>query len=376
MPKKKILIIIPSMGVGGAENVLLNFLNLMDYERYEVDLCVVLKRGKYLNDINPNVRVFYIYTNRYLEKLSRVFYKNLYSKLFYKFFGKKIKGKYNFGICFLDSGATEFLIHNDADIKRKATLVQSSYKSWDLISKNMTEKYRQQMISRYKKIDTIISVAEDSKKEFDQLFGYFDDHKVIYSPIYTKKVIKLANEEAAIQFDPKLINFIAVGRLIEVKGYDILIKAAQLLKKKNSRFHIYIAGMGPLEKKLKEMVLSLDLSTHVSILGFVDNVYPLVKQADVYIMPSRSEGLPTALCEAMILGKPVIANNVPGCAEAVQRGKYGLMPDPVPESICEAMLNMIENEALRLKYATLAEERSKVYNDDFVMNKYYALFDA
>lgn len=374
--KKKILIIIPSLGVGGAENVLLNFLNLMDYDRYEVDLYVVLNSGVYFDRIPSKVNLHILHYNRYIEKLSRIFYSKFFSLFIHKIYGKKIKGDYDFGLCFLDAEATEYIIHNGATIRRKATLIQSSYKTWDLIASRVKGKYIGQMKKRYQALDTIISVSHDAREEFENIFGTHPDHQVIYSPMGMQKVITKSQEKPEIDFDKSVINFIAVGRLIPVKGYDILLKAAQRLKSQALPFHIYIVGKGPLEQELRESAAKLGLQELVTVTGYVENVYPLVKQADVYVMPSRSEGLPTALCEAMILGKPAVATNVSGCKETIEHGKYGLMAEPEPESLSDAMGKMIGDEALRKKYAALSKERGKIFEDKSVMQKYYDLFDG
>lgn len=376
MIRKKILIIIPSLGVGGAENVLLNFLDLMDYEKYDVDLYVVLKSGIYFDRIPRQVNLKILYNNRFIEKLSRIFYAEFHSLLIHKIFGKKIKGVYDFGLCFTDSEATEYLIHNLATIKRRATIIQSSYKTWDLIATKIQGKYIEQMKRRYKAMDLLISVSQDAKSEFEKIFGVHQDHRVIFNPIYTFKVIKKSEEESAILFDKNTVNIVAIGRLIPVKGYDLLLRAAYILHQKKLDFHIYLVGRGPLKKELTEMSLKLDLQQKVTVTGYIDNIYPLVNQADIFVMTSRSEGLPTSLCEAMILGKPVIATNVSGCKETIDHGKYGLMADLTPDSLALALEQMISSKELRVKFASLSKERGNIFKDSAVMQQYYDLFDG
>lgn len=375
MAKKKILIIIPSLGIGGAENVLLNFLRLMDCGRYTVDLFVVLNRGVLFSQIPKEVNLRVLHYNRYVEKLSRILYTKFNSLILYRLFGRKIKGSYDFGLCFLDSAATEYLFHNAATIKKKAAIIQSSYKSWSLIADQIKGAHFKKMATRYKKLDTIISVSNDAQKEFIEIFGDHPDHRVIYNPINIEKVRKKSLQYPEIILNHGVINFIAVGRLIPVKGYDILLKAAKIVKKNNSNFHLYIVGHGSFEKELKHLALALEVNKLVTFTGYVENIYPLIKQADVYIMPSRSEGLPTALCEALILGKPLIATNVSGCRETIQHGDFGLMPEPNENDIAEAMVKMIQDPELRKKYSLLAQERAIVFEDSAIMKQYYSLFD-
>jgi glycosyltransferase involved in cell wall biosynthesis len=376
MFRKKILIIIPSLGVGGAENVLLNFLNLMDYEKYEVDLYVVLKRGVYFDRIPNQVNLKILYNNRFIEKLSRVFYSAFHSLIIHKIFGKRIKGIYDFGLCFTDSEATEYLIYNLATIKRRATVIQSNYNTWDLIANKIRGKYIEQMKRRYNAMDLLIFVSQDAKADFEKIFGTHRCHRVIFNPINTSKIIKKSEEESAVIFDRNTINIVTIGRLIPVKGYDLLLQAAHILHQKKLDFHIYIVGTGPLKKKLTNISLKLELQQKVTITGYIENIYPLVKQADIFVMSSRSEGLPTSLCEAIILGKPVIATNVSGCKEVIDHGKYGLMADLTPVSLALALEQMICSKELRIKFSSLAKERSNIFKDSEVMQQYFDLFEG
>ncbi len=92
-------------------------------------------------------------------------------------------------------------------------------------------------------------------------------------------------------------------------------------------------------------------------------------------MSSFSEALPTVLCEAMILGRPVVVTNCSGCKSIVDGGSYGLMSEPTPQSLFEGLKLMIDDPALRSTYSKKSQERSKLFNIDNAITEYEKLLD-
>lgn len=118
---------------------------------------------------------------------------------------------------------------------------------------------------------------------------------------------------------------LAVGRLSEQKGFDVLIKAHALALNQGAPFHhVLIAGEGPDLTKLKALAAELGVSDTVTFPGFVSNPLSLMKQADLFVLPSRWEGFPLALCEAVLLGVPTIASDcISGPTEILEGGRFG-----------------------------------------------------
>ncbi|MCW3798764.1 glycosyltransferase [Sphingomonas sp. BN140010] len=133
-----------------------------------------------------------------------------------------------------------------------------------------------------------------------------------------------AREEPAVVL-PRGPNLLAVGRLSDQKGFDVLIKAHALALKHGAPAHqVSIAGEGPALAELSGLAAELGVSKSVSFLGFVQNPQTLMSQADLFVLPSRWEGFPLALCEAVLLGVPVIASDcVSGPREILEAGRFG-----------------------------------------------------
>lgn len=375
MKKRKILIIIPSLIAGGAERVLVNLLRTIDRSKYEISLFLGENKGELRKDIPEDVKIFHIYRNKFLRKISELFYAKLGTPLLLKLFGRKIKGNFDVGISFLDSIASEFLFYNNAIITKKAIVIHSSYKSYDNYMKFIKGAYRKRLINRYSKVDTIISVAEEALSEFKELFGEFPDMRVIYNPMNIHDIKEKANDSTQILKHSDGLKIVAVGNLLPVKGYDLLFEACEILKNKNVDFHLTVLGEGFLREELERLIQNLDLHDNITLKGFVRNPYPYVKDADIYVMTSVSEGLPTALCEALILGKPSLTVNVPGCREVVGNSEYGILVERTKKGIADGILQLCASD-MRAYYHEKALERAKIFNDEIAIGQYYNIFDA
>ena len=147
-----------------------------------------------------------------------------------------------------------------------------------------------------------------------------------------------------------------IGQLIKRKGLDILLGAvAQLPKRIN--WHLMIIGEGAQEKQLKALARSLKLEARVQFLGFRADRIALLKGFDVFVLPSRLEGIPRCLMEAMAAGVPIIATNIPGCADLVINQETGLL-SPVDdiETLTKRIKEMTDNKLLRDSLTRAARE--------------------
>lgn len=137
------------------------------------------------------------------------------------------------------------------------------------------------------------------------------------------------------------------SRFVEKNAVDIIIRALSLLPN-NVVLHIY--GNGPLEDELKKLAKDLGVEERALFKGFASHeVLPeKLKEADVFVRPSRSEGLGVSFLEAMAAGLPVIATNVGGISDFLTHEKTGLFVEvDSPEGVADAVMRLVENSALR-----------------------------
>jgi GalNAc-alpha-(1->4)-GalNAc-alpha-(1->3)-diNAcBac-PP-undecaprenol alpha-1,4-N-acetyl-D-galactosaminyltransferase len=121
-------------------------------------------------------------------------------------------------------------------------------------------------------------------------------------------------------------SLIAIGRLHPQKGFDLLMKAFDRIQSKYPEWQITILGEGPMRSELEALRSELNLTDRVHLPGLVSNVPEYLRQADIFVMPSRFEGFPMALCEAMACGLPVLsADCLSGPRDIIEDGVNGVL---------------------------------------------------
>jgi len=152
--------------------------------------------------------------------------------------------------------------------------------------------------------------------------------------------------------EPPLV--LAVGRLVEKKGFDDLVRACSSLRNYGRSFRCLIVGKGELEGELRRMIGKLGLEEHVELAGPIprEELVPIYRRASVVVAPSvvgadgNREGLPTVVAEAMALGVPVVATDVTGIPELVEDGRTGLLvPQRQPKALAAAIGRVLADSA-------------------------------
>ncbi|WP_083803899.1 glycosyltransferase [Desulfonatronospira thiodismutans] len=133
-----------------------------------------------------------------------------------------------------------------------------------------------------------------------------------------------------------------VGRFVPAKGLDLLLEAFRQITGKTAA-HLVLLGEGPLRPRLESMTRELGLAGRVHFSGFQENPLPWMREATLLALPSRHEGLPTVLIEALACGTQIVATDCPGCSAEILEGvKHGqLVPVDNPTALAQAMLRTL-----------------------------------
>ena len=166
-----------------------------------------------------------------------------------------------------------------------------------------------------------------------------------------------------------------IGQLIHRKGLDILFKAASILKIK---YKIVLIGEGDQQGYLKQLTQKMNIENNTVFLGFKKNRLEYLKGFDVFVLPSRLEGIPRCLMEALSSQIPVISSNIPGSVELIEHKKTGLLfPAETHRKLAEKLLWVEQNKKDAIEIAHKGKEKVyKNYSADSMAKKYTALFES
>lgn len=353
---KKVLFLIPNLGGGGAERVLVNLVNNLDKAKYDVTVRTLFK---------SNVNAKYLKKDvKYIEGKVKQFRGNIHilklfsPKFLYKFF---IKERYDIVVSYLE-GPTARIVSGCPDGKTKKVswihVEQDGEKALAHSFRSITEAKK-----CYMSYDATICVANSVKENFLSLVDV-DNCIVLYNTNETDKILKLADEliEESISNE---VNVFSVGRLTHQKGYDRLINVHKKLIDEGIRHHIYILGTGDQEDMLSQRIKEYNLGDTFHLLGFSDNPYKYVKAADMFICSSRREGFSTAVTESLIVGTPVISTCCSGAYELLgYNNEYGIVTENSEDGIYEGLKHMLINKKLRDEYAIQAAIRGQKFSTE------------
>lgn len=168
-------------------------------------------------------------------------------------------------------------------------------------------------------------------------YGYNAYSAHVITPLISEEL--LINEPTVSDHTKDLLY---VGRLSDEKAIDNLLRAVQRLTGINDTIHLHIVGSGPSADQLQELAVQLGITDTVTFHGFVPkgpNLWGHFDNADIFVLPSRTEGLPRVVAEAMARGLPVITTAVGGLPELIDHGRNGMLVNP---GDIDALFNNIE----------------------------------
>ena len=167
-------------------------------------------------------------------------------------------------------------------------------------------------------------------------------------------------------------SIVAVARLDHLKGIDVLLHALVDI----DDVRVALVGSGPDEASLQELADGLGVAAKVDWLGWSDQPRALLPGFDLLVLPSRAEGLPLSICEAMLARLPVVASAVGGIPELVVDGETGvLVPPDDPESLSRALNALLDDEGRRARMGEAARERAlRLFTAPVMARAYEALY--
>jgi glycosyltransferase involved in cell wall biosynthesis len=335
MPElKKILFLIPAFvgGGGGAERVIITLLRHLDHNRFQCHLGLVLAGKAFLDQVPAEVVVHQMGVTRMRYCLPSIV------KLAWKIRPQTVLSTVSY-LNMMSILARPCLPLNVRLLIREATTPSAfiakdtaNPRLWDFVYRRL-----------YRHADTIICLSDSMKRDLAEHFLVPPGKMVrIYNPVDIE-LIKRSAHATANPYGTPGPNLVAVGRLRKEKGVDLLVDAMQAVVQKIPGAHLTILGEGPDATALKQQAHKLSLDGKIEFRGFVQNPWVYVRNADLFVLPSRAEGLPNALLEALALGTPAVASN---CVEAMRElqsidQRIVLFPTENPAAMAEAIVSAL-----------------------------------
>ena len=320
---------------GGAERVLLTLAQGFVERGLKVDLVLARAEGPYLEQVHPKVRIVDLQAQwmpsslpklvKYLRQAQPL---NLLAALHYPceiaLWARQLAG-----------GSTRIIVseHNTLSLEA-ARIPQLSVQLTPLAARLF-----------YPWADAIVAVSQGVATDLSQIARLRADRlQVVYNPVITPELFSLAQEPVEHPwFQPGAPPVIlGVGRLHPQKDFPTLIRAFDRVRQIRPA-RLIILGDGPERAKLTALIAELGLNDDVILPGFVQNPYAYMSKANVLVLSSLYEGLPTVLIEALAVGTPVVSTNCEsGPAEILAQGKYGhLTPVGDSEAIAAAISSVL-----------------------------------
>lgn len=397
--KRKLLFVISALETGGAEKSLVNLLNQLNFEKYDVDLLLFKKQGAFLKQVPERVNIIDVPYDLYclfntpvkggnhfiaakqsvIRVIGSVYRRIFYAKqfypgmqsrwdLFYKRSLKNLPGVYDVAISYMH-GESMYYVAEKVQAKKKITWVHNDYRSTKLNPRKDYLYFRQ--------FDHVITISNECVKIWQKSFPDIKDRiqciPNITSSTLTRKMAEAFYPSEYIGLDSQKI-FLSIGRLNQQKGFDIAIDAAKRLKDKSINFKWYIIGQGELKNDLQEQIKRNGVKDQVILLGVRENPYPYIKNADILVQTSRFEGKSVVLDEAKILARPLVVTNYPTVHDQVIDKKEGIIVDISAEAVSEGIINMLSDNKMFEDIENYLKNHE--YGNVDEMKKYYRVFDA
>lgn len=202
---------------------------------------------------------------------------------------------------------------NVKDKRRDLKIIAQTHLSYDEICQN---KLYRKLLKKYQPwIDTLTVLTKDDRDKYQQ--ESFSQAVCIYNPLSFR-----SEESSALDSE----SIIFIGRLTHQKGVDLLPEIGERLREQIKRFTIDIYGEGYLSHEVQESLQKRDLQNHVRLRGVASEIHGALLRSSLLIMPSRYEGLPLVMLEAMECGVPVVSfRSFAGIDEIIHEGKNGFV---------------------------------------------------
>ncbi len=367
--KKKILFFHFDLQGGGAEKVLVNLLNHLNPEKYDITLQTIFGAGPNVNSLPSHIRFKYLFKKEF--RGMNALMKLLSPKALHKLL---VKERYDVEIGYMENSPTRIISGCEMPNTKKIAWVHVEIEN----PKQFICGYRNrdEALACYRKFDKICFVAQTALQSFEEHFPELTVPKsVIYNINDYNLIQRMSKQQIPLSLNSRVINLCSVGRLVSQKRFDRLINVVSRAKSDGYKLNLYILGEGNERDALERQICSLGLTDEVKLVGYDINPYRYVAKMDLFVCSSIKEGYSTAVTEAVSLGVPVLTTKCSGMSEILKGGEFGLIVENNEESLYQGLKKLLDNlDQLQLYRSRIKEFGD--YSTESLVRKYEELIDG
>lgn len=367
---KKILIFVDSLNEGGVTKVLLDLLENINREKYDITVMTLYNQGVYINEVKQYAKYTYCFNipdsddHSVKAELYRKYWGGMLrlpESFMYRWF---VKEKYDIEIAFMHGWSTKFISGSNNKSSKKIAWVHADLVTWDRV--DGVFKSLEHHKKAYSKFDKVLCVSQTVKEGVEKKYNV-KNARVLYNPISREKILKLSNEKIDDIKHSNKFKLISVGRLSKEKGYDRLLRVVKKLVNEQIGCELLIIGSGKEYDKLNSYIKNNNLEYNIKIVGYKENPYKYVKSSDLFVCSSLSEGYSLVIAESLVLGIPVVSTKCSGPIEILRNGENGLLVENSEEGLYKGLKEIINSDELYMNYKNRAvKEGTKFGVDNFI----------
>ncbi len=378
---KKLLFLIHDLGAGGAEKVLVNLVNHLNPQRYDITVLSLFGGGVNEQFLAPHIHYRAVFPRTFPgnSKVMKLLTPAMLHRLW-------IRDTYDVEIAYLEGPSARIISGCAAAPQifnknlRSSSMWSSTpvpHESTKLVAWIHVEQHGRKLFAAsfrnlreaeacYNRFHRIVCVSQTVEQNFRSHLPLSVPTQVLYNTVESDVIEQKAAETVTeAEFLPSVCNLIAVGTLKQVKGFHRLLPMVRRLTEEGCPVHLYILGRGPEEEALRQQACALGVEDHFTLLGYHTNPYKFVARADLFLCASFAEGFSTAATEALIVGTPVCTTEVSGMKEMLgEHNEYGVITANEDEALYQGIRSLVRDPALLAHYRAQAAIRGRSFRTE------------
>ena len=378
---KKILFILPSIGVGGMERVLVTLANRLDAIGHSVTVVTFQPPFELRDELSKNITFKYKPTNNRpgnkIPYIRHKYYdggmweKRASARTLYRYFTDG--EKFDVEIAFFRGTAIKAISGSTNKNAVRLAWVHSDFSKTD----NYKIKFSSdgQIYDAYASFDKVICVSKQAAKAFKETVGDTKNITTIYNPMPVNDILRKSQEAPKIKVKKAALNVVMVSRLFDkAKGLFRAVSAVSRLHTEGADISLTIVGDGEDRDNLRRCISENNAEDYITMTGNQSNPFPYVKAADLMLCASYYEGFPLNVCEAVIIGTPVLSTQCTGPCEILDNGKYGMITENSGQGLYEGLKKLYYTPNLLEEYRQKTAKRIDFFNDEAIIKQITGLF--